>query len=136
MEQSNMLSSYFIEQDERKNVEVWWALLKITLINFNSPLPTLTLANHVPIINVINMMCVIISPYIQNYNKINHKSLQEIMVYLIGKLNQKPIILIVGQFDHLIILDKLIKTCSTWLVIFLIDHKMVFMTNQIEQKIG
>jgi hypothetical protein len=59
------------------------------------------------------MMWIIISPCIQNYNKINHKSLQEIMVYLIGKLNQKPVILIVGQFDHLIILDKLIKTCST-----------------------
>jgi hypothetical protein len=33
-------------------------------------------------------------------------SLEEIMVYLIGKLNQEPIILTFGQFDHLVILDK------------------------------
>jgi hypothetical protein len=73
MEQSNMLS-YFIKQGEKQNVEVWWTLLKITLIQLNSQFPTLTLANHVPIIKIINMMWIIISPYIQNYNKINHKS--------------------------------------------------------------
>jgi hypothetical protein len=70
-----MLSSYFLEQGEKQNVEVWWALLKITLINFNSPLPTLTLVVHVPIIKVINIMWIIISPYIQKYNKVNHKLL-------------------------------------------------------------
>ncbi len=30
---------------------------------------------------------------------------QEIIVYLIGKLNKKLIILTFGQFDHLVILD-------------------------------
>jgi hypothetical protein len=35
-------------------------------------------------------------------------TLQEFTVYLIGKLNQKSVILAFGQFDHLIILDKLI----------------------------
>jgi hypothetical protein len=34
------------------------------------------------------------------------KSLQEIMVYLVEKLNQKPVILTFGQFDHLVIQDK------------------------------
>jgi hypothetical protein len=58
------------------------------------------------------------------------------MVYLIRKLNKRPIILIVGQFNHLVILDKLIRARSIWLVIFFTDHKMVFMTNQIEPKIG
>jgi hypothetical protein len=50
------------------------------------------------------------------------------MVYLIGKLDQKLVILTFGQFNHLIILNKLIWTCPTWFVIFFIDHKMVFMT--------
>jgi hypothetical protein len=58
------------------------------------------------------------------------------MVYLIGKLNQKPVILTFGLFDHLIILDKLIWTCPTWLVVFFINHKTVFLTSQIKQKIG
>jgi hypothetical protein len=35
-------------------------------------------------------------------------SLQEMMIYLIGKLNKIPNILTFGQFDHLAILDKLI----------------------------
>ncbi len=43
--------------------------------------------------------------------------LQEIKVYLIGKLNQKPVILTFGQLiDHLIISDKLIWTHPTWFV--------------------
>jgi hypothetical protein len=53
------------------------------------------------------------------------------MVYLIGKLDQKPIILTFGQFDHLVILDKSIWTYPTWLVIFLTNHKMVFLISQI-----
>jgi hypothetical protein len=56
--------------------------------------------------------------------------------YLIGKPNQKPVILTFGQFDHLIILDKLIWTCPTWLTIFLTNHKMVFLTSQIKQNFG
>jgi hypothetical protein len=36
----------------------------------------------------------------------NFNNIQEIMVYLIEKLNQKPIILTFSQFDHLVILDK------------------------------
>jgi hypothetical protein len=35
-------------------------------------------------------------------------ALQEIMVYFIRKLNQKLVILTFDQFNHLIILDKLI----------------------------
>jgi hypothetical protein len=53
-------------------------------------------------------------------------SLQEITIYLIGKLNKKPIILTFGQFDHLVILNKSIWTCPTWLMVFFINHKMVF----------
>jgi len=63
-------------------------------------------------------------------------TLQEFTVYLIGKLNQKSVILAFGQFDHLIILDKLIWTRPTWLMVFLTNHKMVFLTNQIRQKFG
>jgi hypothetical protein len=33
-------------------------------------------------------------------------ALQQIMVYLIGEVNKKSIILTFGQFDHLVILDK------------------------------
>jgi hypothetical protein len=33
-------------------------------------------------------------------------SLQEMMIYLIGKLNQELVILTFGQFDHLVMLDK------------------------------
>ncbi len=40
--------------------------------------------------------------------KIPTCNLQEVTVYLTRKLNQKPIILTFGQFDHLVILDKLI----------------------------
>jgi hypothetical protein len=58
------------------------------------------------------------------------------MVYLIGKLNKKPIILTFGQFDHLVILNKLIWMCPTSQVIFFTNHKMVFFINEIAQKIG
>jgi len=58
------------------------------------------------------------------------------MVYLIGKLNKKLIILTFGQFDHLVILNKSIWTCPTSLVVFFINHKMVFLLNEIAQKIG
>jgi hypothetical protein len=33
-------------------------------------------------------------------------ALQQIIVYLIGEVNKKSIILTFGQFDHLVILDK------------------------------
>jgi hypothetical protein len=62
--------------------------------------------------------------------------LQEITVYLIGKLNQKPIILTFGQFDHLIILDKSIWTHPTLLMVFFTNHKMNFLSSQIRQKFG
>jgi hypothetical protein len=62
--------------------------------------------------------------------------LQEIMVYLIGKLNQNKVILTFGQFDHLIILDPLIWTRPTLLMVFFIDHNMIFLTSQIRQKFG
>jgi hypothetical protein len=58
------------------------------------------------------------------------------MVYLIGKLNQKPITLTFGQFDPLVILNKLIWTHPTRLMVFFTNRKMVFLTNQIGQKIG
>jgi hypothetical protein len=52
---------------------------------------------------------------------------------LIGKLDKKLVILIFGQFDHLVRLEKLIWTCPTWLVVFFTDHKMVFLIGQIKQ---
>jgi hypothetical protein len=58
------------------------------------------------------------------------------MIYLIKKLNKKLVILTFGQFDHLFILDKSIWTHPIWLVDFLIDHKIIFLASQIEQKIG
>jgi hypothetical protein len=58
------------------------------------------------------------------------------MVYLIGKLNKKPIILTFGQFNHLVILGKSIWTCPTWLMVFFTNHKIVFLSSQIRQKIG
>jgi hypothetical protein len=39
--------------------------------------------------------------------KITTCNLQEITIYLTRKLNQKPMISTFGQFDHLVILDKL-----------------------------
>jgi len=53
--------------------------------------------------------------------------------YLTGKLDQKSIILTYGQFDHLFILVNSIWPCSIWLVVFFINHKMVFLTSQIVQ---
>jgi len=58
------------------------------------------------------------------------------MINLIRKLNQELVILTFGQFDHLVILDKSIWTHPTWLVVFLIDHKMVFLISQIIKKFG
>jgi hypothetical protein len=58
------------------------------------------------------------------------------MIYLTKKLNQELVILTFGQFDHLVILDKLIWTCPTWLMVFFTNHKMVFLTSQIGQKYG
>jgi hypothetical protein len=57
-------------------------------------------------------------------------TLQEIMVYLTIKLNKKKVILTFGQFDHLVILDKLNFNMFR-LVVFFIDHKMVSFINQI-----
>jgi hypothetical protein len=45
------------------------------------------------------------------------------------KLNQKLVILTFGQFDHLIILNKLSWTCSIWLVVLFINIKMIFLTS-------
>jgi len=58
------------------------------------------------------------------------------MVYLIGKLNQKLVILTFGQFDHLIVFYESIWTHPTWVMIFSPNHKMVFLSNQIGQKFG
>jgi hypothetical protein len=57
------------------------------------------------------------------------------MVYLIGKLDKKLVILTYGLFDHLMTLDKSIWTHPTWLVVFFNNHKMVFLFSQIGQKI-
>jgi hypothetical protein len=56
--------------------------------------------------------------------------------WFIWKLNQELVILTFDQFDHLVILKKPIRTCLTWVVIFLTNHKMIFLTNQIRQKFG
>jgi hypothetical protein len=50
------------------------------LIHLKPPPPILILVNHVPIVILMGMMCIIVFPYIQNYNKINHKLL------LLGKM--------------------------------------------------
>jgi hypothetical protein len=54
------------------------------------------------------------------------------MVYLTRKLDQ--IILTFGQFDHLVILNKLTSLHLIWLVVFFANHKMVFFIGQIGQK--
>jgi hypothetical protein len=56
------------------------------------------------------------------------------MVYFIRKLDQKLVILTFGQFDNLVILYKSIWTCPIWLMVFLTNHKMVFLISQIGQK--
>jgi hypothetical protein len=53
--------------------------------------------------------------------------------YLIRKLDKKLVILTYGKFHHLVILINSIWPCSTWLMVFLINHKMVFLTSQIVQ---
>jgi len=63
-------------------------------------------------------------------------SLQKIMVYFIRKLNKKPIILTFGQFDYLVILDKLIWKCPTWLMVFLTNHKMVIWLIKSDKNLG
>jgi hypothetical protein len=52
-----------------------------------------------------NHLCIVANIFTKE-----NMSLQEIMVYLIRKLNQVLVILTFGQFDHLVILDKLICT--------------------------
>jgi hypothetical protein len=57
------------------------------------------------------------------------------MVYLIGKLDQTPIIITFGKFDDLVILDKSIQTrpMDWW---FFITLKMVLLNNQMHRKLG
>jgi len=52
------------------------------------------------------------------------------------KINQKPITLTFSQFDPLVILKKLIWTHPTRLMVFFTNREMVFLTNEIGQKIG
>jgi hypothetical protein len=52
--------------------------------------------------------------------------LQETIFYLIEKLNKKSFILTFDQFDHLILVNKLIWTCPTWLMVFLTNHMIFF----------
>jgi hypothetical protein len=89
---------------------------------------------------IVNIYSIIMDICIKKYIKRNVRGikhpLQEITVYLTRKLNQKPVILTFGQFDHLIIFGKSIWTHPIWLMVFFIDHKMVFSTSQIEQIFG
>jgi hypothetical protein len=41
-----------------------------------------------------------------------------------------------GQFDHLVILNKSIWTCPTWLMVFLTNHKMVFWLVKLNKILG
>lgn len=52
----------------------------IALIHLKPPLPILIQVNHISIVILMNMMCIIVVPCIQNYRKINHKLL------LLGKV--------------------------------------------------
>jgi hypothetical protein len=58
---------------------------------------------------------------------VSHFSLEEIIVYLIKNQIKNQVILTFGQFDHLVIHDKSIWACPTWLMVFFIGHKMVFL---------
>jgi hypothetical protein len=58
------------------------------------------------------------------------------MVYLIGKLNQKPVTLTFGQFDPLVILNKLIWTHPTRLMVFLLTIKWSFWLIKLDKKLG
>jgi hypothetical protein len=58
------------------------------------------------------------------------------MVYLTRKLNQKPIMLTFGRFDHLLILDKSFWTCPTWLVVFWLTIKWSFWLFKLDKKLG
>jgi hypothetical protein len=40
---------------------------------FPNPLQALTLTNHIPIVKFMGMMWIIVLPFIQNLNKVNHK---------------------------------------------------------------
>ncbi len=46
---------------------------RIALIHLKPPPPTLTLTNHIPIMKFMGLMKIVISPYIWNYDKANHK---------------------------------------------------------------
>jgi hypothetical protein len=65
-----------------------------------------------------------------NLNKQYKKS------WLTRTLDQKPIILTFGQFDHLIILNKSIWTHLIWLVVFFIDHKWSFWLVKLNKNLG
>jgi hypothetical protein len=62
--------------------------------------------------------------------------LQQIIVYLIRKLDKKPIVLTFGQIRPLSHIRQVNLNMSNLTSGVFTDHKMVFLTSQIEQKIG
>ncbi len=60
-------------------------------------------------------------------------TLQEIMIYLTRKLNKKQVILTFGQFDQLIILDKLIQHLQLDWWFFLLTIKWFLLLIKLEK---
>jgi hypothetical protein len=58
---------------------------KIVPIHYKPQLPTLILANHVPIVMHMHMMPIIDSHFIENYDKANHKTPMPIRAKVMGR---------------------------------------------------
>lgn len=70
------------------NFQIWKLKRDKFNTHLNSNPPTLTSTNHVPIAMFIYMMHILISPYVENYNKINQK-LPMLIMDKVLRINEK-----------------------------------------------
>jgi hypothetical protein len=78
---------------EKKNVgNVVGLTRKMTIpIHHKPQLPTLILANHVPIVMHMGTMSIITSHFTQNYGKANHKTLMPIRAKVLQKVKKRKV---------------------------------------------
>jgi hypothetical protein len=68
--------------------------------------------------NLLDLSCKMNTRLFATNTRMPHPfALQEITIYLTGKLNQELVILTFSQFDHLVTLHKSTWTPPTWLTI-------------------
>jgi hypothetical protein len=64
---------------------------------FPNPLQALTLGIHIPIVKIMGMMRIIVLPFIQNLNKVNHKQPMVGKVKILEKAKMGKVQPIKGQ---------------------------------------